>query len=169
MVRSVFAEEPLIRRPEEVTPMKPDPDFDPKCRVKKWRRGYWPIRAIGSFMIAVALSGLMLRAWPILPRPSGPPAWKAAPRPAVPVVVQGPVQTPPAGVARPPDRFVIVAPAEIDPEMVVRARDDIDPKMVFNPESGRRGPTPIDPAPAVNPYFPVPVAAPAPGEPRLRR
>lgn len=149
--------------------MKPDPDFDPKCRVKTWRRGYWPIRSIGSLMIVIALSGLMLRALPIPPRRPRPPAWKVAPRLAVPIVVQGPVRTPRARVAQPPDRFVIVAPAEIDPEMVVRAREDIDPEMVFNPETGRRGATPISPAPAVNPYFPGPIPIPAPGEPRPRR
>jgi hypothetical protein len=149
--------------------MKPDPDFDPKCRVKTWRRGYWPIRSIGSLMIVVALSGLMLRALPIAPKRPGPPAWRVAPRAAVPVLVQGPVQTPPAAVARPPDRFVIVAPAEIDPEMVLRAREDIDPEMVFNPDAGRRGPIPTAPVPGVNPYLPVPVPAPAPGEPRPRR
>jgi hypothetical protein len=148
--------------------MKPKADFDPMYGAN-WRRGYWPIRSIGSLMIVVALSGLMLRAWLIPPRRPGPAARGAAAMLAVPVVVQGSVQAPRAGVGRPPDRFVIVAPSEIDPEMVVRARDDIDPEMVFNPETGRRGLTPLGQAPAGIWSLPGPASVPAPGDPRPRR
>jgi hypothetical protein len=148
--------------------MKHKADFDPMYGVN-WRRGYWPIRSIGSLMIVVALSGLMLRAWLIPPGRPGAAARRAAPMRSVPVVVQGPVQTPRTGVGPPPDRFVIVAPAEIDPEMVVRARDDIDPEMVFNPDTRRRGSTAIGQAPAVIWSLPGPVPVPAPGDPRPRR
>jgi hypothetical protein len=57
---------------------------------------------------------------------------------------------------QPPDRFVILAPAELDPGMVVQAPPDRDAAMVFNPETGRRGPEPIAPTPGGLRYGPVP-------------
>ena len=51
-------------------------------------------------------------------------------------MVQGPARSLPSRVVQPRDRFVINAPAEIDPGMVIRARPDLDAEMVFNPDTG---------------------------------
>jgi hypothetical protein len=148
--------------------MKPKIDCDPLFE-SNGRRRYGPIRSIGLLLIAVALSGVALRAGPIpAPRP-GPRPVVIAPMSRGALVLQGPVQNSPIRVVQRPDRFLIRAREDIDPKMVVRARPDIDPEMVFNPETGRRGFTPIDPASAINPYFAVPVPIPAPAEPRTPR
>jgi hypothetical protein len=137
--------------------MKPKTDFDPMFQADLPRRR-WPIRWIGASTIVLALSGLALRAGPIPPRrPVSPPS-RLAPMPGGWVAVQGGASNPRVGEMQPRDRFVIVAPAEIDPGMVVRAREDIDPEMVFNPDTRRRGSAPIVPAPVIV----APVTAPAP-------
>ncbi len=73
-------------------------------------------------------------------------------------LVQGPasgaVRSLPARAAQPNDRFVIVAPCELDAAMVVRAPTDLDAEMVFNPETGRRGLAPGGPVPFVVPMVP---------------
>jgi hypothetical protein len=144
--------------------MKPDIDFDPMFE-PKGRRRCGSICWLGAMLLVVMLGGVALRAGPIpAPRPGPRPLAKAT-IPGGAMVVQGPVQSAPAGAARPRDRFLILSREDIDPEMVVRAREDIDPEMVFNPETRRRGAIPISPAPADNPEFPRPQPTPAPGEP----
>lgn len=127
--------------------MKPKPDFEPMFQADQKRRRR-PIRGAAVIVIAIALSGMSLRAGPI-------PARRPA-SPLRPVLVQGGAANPQTGKTQAADRFVIAAPAELDRAMVVRARDDIDPAMVFNPETGRRRVMPNGPAPVI--------VAPAPGQ-----
>jgi len=171
--------------------MKPRTYFDPMFHAEPRRRR--PIRSILALMIVLALGGLVLRAGPIPTRRQvSPPlrvapvtgGWTAvptlrqvspplqfAPVPGGPLRVQGDVANPQARNRQPRDRFVIVAPAELDAAMVVRARDDIDPEMVFNPETRRRGLVPNGPAPVIVAPVPghAPLSVPAPDHARPRR
>jgi hypothetical protein len=140
--------------------MKPKPDFDPMFQANR-RRGYRPILVIGLLMIVAALSGLVMGAGPIRARRPVSPPLQVAPMPGGYFAVQGSVPNTRPVRVQPRDRFVIVAPAEIDRAMVIRVRDDLDAAMVINPETGRRGSTPTVPAPAFGPtvpegYRPVP-------------
>jgi hypothetical protein len=121
--------------------MKPKADFDPMFRSGP-RRRHRTIAWIGLATIVMGVGGLSLRAGPL---PLRPPVSRLpiAPNRA-------------ASAAQQPDRFVIVAPAELDAAMVVRARADIDPQMVFNPETRRRGSGPSDPAPVIIAPIPTP-------------
>ena len=130
--------------------MKPKTDFDPMFQVNR-RRRYRPILVIGPIVTAVVLSGLVLRAGPIPSRQPGPNSRKVALMPLVQRQGPGIVQNLPVRGTQPRDRFVIVAPAELDAAMVVRARADLDAAMVFNPETGRRGLVPGGPAPLRRP------------------
>jgi hypothetical protein len=128
--------------------MKLTPEFDPELPSKA-RRWSWPIRSIGHLMIVIALSGLVLSVVPLKSRRPAPPAFRRTRVPGNRTVVQGSVPGLPQPQRPELDRFVIIAPAEIDPEMVVRADPDLDAEMVFNPDSGRRGQAPGDRAPGV--------------------
>lgn len=131
--------------------MKSKTEFDPDFQADA-RRGPRPVRWIVATAIVLALGAEALRAGPIVQRRPGP--WPP---------VQGRIRIPQMGTP-PRDPFVIVAPAEIDPEMVVRAREDIDPEMVFNPETRRRGSAPGGRAPII--VAPVPAPVPGWGWPR---
>jgi hypothetical protein len=133
-----------------MTPMKPKVDLDPMLQADVRRRRR-PVRSIGALMVVVALSGLALG---IVRTPRGRIGVRAPVAPRVALKVQ------------PRDRFVIVAPAEIDPGMVVRAREDIDPGMVFNPDTRRRGSAANGPAPVIVTPAPAPVPAPDHAWPR---
>jgi hypothetical protein len=149
--------------------MKINMYFDPMFHADLRRR--WPIRSILPLMIVLALGGLALRAGPIPMRRQVSPPLQFAPVPGGPLRVQGGVANPQAGNRQPRDRFVIVAPAELDAAMVVRARDDIDPEMVFNPETRRRRLAPNGPAPVIVAPVPghAPLSVPAPDHARPRR
>ena len=151
--------------------MKPKSDFDPMFP-SDIRRRTRPFRWIAAVLIVLAAGGLALRAGPIPPRRPGP---RPQPMPVAPMPVPGgwmaaqqvpDPSNPPGLTFQPRDRFVIVAPAELDAAMVIRAREDIDPAMVFNPETRSRGSTPRWPAPVVpgGPNLPLP----SPNIPRPR-
>jgi hypothetical protein len=131
--------------------MKPKPNFDPDFPMTS-RRRYWPIRSIGQLMIVVALSGLVLSVVSMKSQRPSPSVNVRKRLPMTSRLVQVPSRNLQARdvVQPPPDRFVIVARAEIDPAMVVQARPDIDPGMVFNPYTRRRGSAPSDPMPGVS-------------------
>ena len=139
--------------------MKTKTDSAPMFRADM-RRWHWRIRSIVLSMIVLALSGLALQAGPIPRRRPAPQPMKLIPIPGGRFAVQGGVANPQLGIPRPSDRFVIIAPAELDPRMVVRARADLDAEMVFNPETGRRGLAPANRPPII--VAPVPGQAPAP-------
>jgi hypothetical protein len=149
--------------------MKPKTNFDPLFHTDLRRR--WPIRSIGALTIVLSLSGLALRAGPIPMRRQVSPPLRVAPVPGGQLRVQGNAANPQARSMQPLDRFVIVAPSELDAAMVVRARDDIDPEMVFNPETRRRGLAPNGPAPVIVAPVPghAPLSVPAPDHARPRR
>src|SRR5262245_40329764 len=140
----------------EETPMKPKLDFDPEFRANS-RRWYWPIRSIGQLMIVIALGGVVLSVVPVGSRQQARPSRPL--RRFVPnaTLLQGPVLSPQgqAGERQPPDRFVVIAPAEIDPGMVVWARPDLDAGMVFDPYARRRS-LPTIPMPGSGPAAPGP-------------
>ncbi len=136
--------------------MKPQLKGDPMSAAGELRR----LRTIGApgVLVAVLAAGsLALQAGSIA-------ATEPAQRPLVPapggvVTIPGGARVTPApGAVLPPiatvrgDRFVIVAPADIDPKMVIKAPADLDARMVFDPETGRRElaplPRPMQPAPA---------------------
>ncbi|HZW29158.1 MAG TPA: hypothetical protein VFF52_00520 [Isosphaeraceae bacterium] len=144
--------------------MKPKSDYDPELpsNVRPW---YWRIRAIGQLVVVIVLSGLLFSAIPS--RGQGPvrSALRFQKVPGQQAVIPGPIGRLRTPVRPPRDRFVIVAPAAIDPKMVVRADPDLDAEMVFNPETGRRGSSGSAPARAGVPVAPPAVPHPAPAEP----
>ncbi len=117
--------------------------FDPGFKAVRPRSG--AIRVLSAVTIVLGLCGLAPKATPIQPPRTGP-----MPRALVPVPER---RAGGLGIPSPSleDRFVIVAPADIDPAMIVRAHDDIDPAMVFHPRTGHResGPSRVpNPIPA---------------------
>jgi hypothetical protein len=141
--------------------MRPKPDFDPEFPAHS-RRWYWPIRSIGQLMIVIALSGLVLSVVPLRSRPA--PPVRTRPRfSRNPIVIQGPVWGLQARGEQPRDRFVVIAPREIDPGMVVYARPDLDEGMVFSPYANR----PVAPAariPGLGPALPSERPGPTPDQ-----
>jgi hypothetical protein len=148
--------------------MKPKPEHDPE-RPSSSRRWSWRIRSIGQLMNVIALIGLALS---VVPLRSQAPArggfLKLKGVRGRQVTLPGSIGRLPAEVRPARDRFVIIAPAEIDPGMVVPADPDLDAQMVFNPETGRRGTTPGDQTPRSRPVEPEAIPEPAPGEPTPR-
>ena len=142
--------------------MKPKTTFDPMFHAE--RRRPLPIRSIGPLMIVLTLSGLALRAGPIPRRRPGRGPCGSRRCPGRDPGSGGRRQPQARSPLPPQDRFVIVAPAEIDPAMVVPTRADLDEEMVFNPDTGRRGSAPADPDPAN--AEPLPDPAPNPARPR---
>ena len=124
------------------------------------RCGFGPMIPIGALTIVAALGGMALRAGPIPTRREATWSVRSAPMSAGATAFQGAARNLPGAVTPSRDRFVIVAPAYLDPKMVVRAREDLDVEMVVNPETWRRASPITDPAPAVVPYSPTPVPAP---------
>jgi hypothetical protein len=112
--------------------MKPkfDLDLEVPASIRRW---HWPIRSIGQLMIVVALSGMVFAVLPLKSRRPGPPALKMVPAPGTSTVIQGPIGTVHGLRRDPSDRFVFIAPEEIDPGMVIQARPDLDEGMVFTP------------------------------------
>jgi hypothetical protein len=110
--------------------------------------------SIGALMVVVVLSALAMGVAPPLGGRTR---------------VRGPVATVPVPAVQPRDRFVIVAPADLDPAMVVQARADLDVPMVFDPETRRQGSVPMGLAPAAGPWVQQRLPAPAPGGPRSGR
>lgn len=143
--------------------MKPKRDFDPKFPTNR-RHPYRPLRWIGGLLIVASLGGLALRAGPIPKRRSASPPLQIVPIPGGYVALQGPAPNPRVGRVQPRDRFIVVAPAELDAAMVIRAPENLDATMVFNPETGRRGSAPGGPAPAINPTGPDPAQGAVPYE-----
>jgi hypothetical protein len=135
--------------------MRPKPEHDPELPSGS-RRWSWRIRSIGQLMIVIALIGLALSAVPLRTRPPARGVLKFKGMRGRPATLPGSIGRLPAEVRQARDRFVIVAPAEIDPGMVVWADPDLDAEMVFNPETGRRGTSPGDPAPRDRPVEPAP-------------
>lgn len=145
--------------------MKPKADFEPEfwTHASRPRRpAFWAAAAL----VALGLSGLVLRAGPIPARAPAVVPVLVARIPAGRIIGRPSVVNPAVPSAQPTDPFVIVAPAEIDPKMVVRARPDIDPEMVVHPESLRHGTIPIVPGPG--PVLPAPGGAPRTTPPRQR-
>ena len=134
--------------------MKPKSESDPELP-SNLRRWYWRIRSIGQLMIVIALSGLVLSIVPPRTRGAVRGSLNIKTVRGQPAVIPGPIGRLQAGARPSRDRFVIVAPAEIDPEMVVRADPDLDAEMVFNPETGRRGSPGAAPAPGGGPVEPT--------------
>jgi hypothetical protein len=154
--------------------MKPKWDFDPMFPTNR-RPRFRPLRWIGAVLIVTALGGLTLRAGPIPKRRSASSPLQIVPMPGGYVVLPGAAPNPRAVRVQPRDRFVIVAPAELDTAMVIRAPENLDAAMVFNPETGRRGSAMVGSASAVAPTVPDPAQGavphelrPAPSSPRPR-
>ena len=147
--------------------MKPKPEHDPE-RPSSSRRWSWRIRSIGQLMIVIALIGLALSVVPLRTQAPAPGVLKFRGVRGRRAMLPGSIGRLPAEVRQARDRFVIVAPAAIDPGMVVQADPDLDAAMVFNPETGRRGTLPGDQAPRSRPVEPEAIPEPAPGEPTPR-
>lgn len=129
--------------------MKPRPCFDPMFPADQ-RRWCCPLLWVAAAIVATAVSGLPSLAGPTpRQRRVAPLVPVAAPIPGGWIAAQGGGAIPQVEIAQPRDRFVIAAPAEIDPSMVLRARDDIDPKMVFNPDARQPVSTPNGRAPII--------------------
>ncbi len=111
------------------------------------RRGIRPIVMLGILAIVLASGALALQAQAVDGqdgRPQ-PPVRVPAPRDrdarhSQRSLSPGAIRPPIATRAR--DRFVVAAPAGVDPKMVVKAPSDLDAAMVFDRETGRRGQAP---------------------------
>jgi hypothetical protein len=105
------------------------------------------IGVLSALLFVLAAGALALQAGPIgpgdrTPRPLVPVPDGGTGMPGEPRAFNAPggiLQTIPAARG---DRFVIVAPADIDPKMVVKAPLDLDARMVLDPETDRRGVAP---------------------------
>ena len=143
--------------------MKPKPDLDPDFAADSRWWSVW-VRAIGLRTLVIALAGSILCGLTLACRVSAMAGDAVAQTNGRVVVLQKPGQAPRAkALTRSPrDRFVVMARANIDPEMIVPAPAGIDEAMVFTEDEGRLvrwtvvAPRPGVPAVAVPGYLPIP-------------
>jgi hypothetical protein len=147
--------------------MEPKYGFDPDFTTPPWYRKPLPyVRWLVIFAVVAAAVALLPARETPSPQPFAP---GVMPTPAgLSVTLQQPAPNPPTVVTtlQPRDRFVMIAPAHIDPQMVHPAPARIDEQMVIGVRKGR-GLPPIAVVPPRKRRVHMPVSPPNSSTPKV--